>query len=106
MASFGEVTKTLLKNVPLNKCVAPNNHVGKKILQNLIKVLLLITACWKDFFSKINKRAALLFGTLEHICKMHQVERTKNTTKFGPFLKTFLLNERFPKKGYYCPSGQ
>ena len=65
MASFEEVTKTLLKNVPLNKCVAPNNHVGKKILQNLIKVLLLIRACWKEFFSKIDKRAALLLGTPE-----------------------------------------
>ena len=66
MASFEEVTKTLLKRSDrLNKRVAPNNHVGKKVSQNLIKVLLQIRACWKDFFSKINKRAALLFGTLE-----------------------------------------
>ena len=70
MASFEEVTKTLLKNVPLNKCVAPNNHVGKKISQNLIKVLLLIRACWKEFFSKINKRAALLLGTPEYVCNV------------------------------------
>ena len=66
MASFEKVTKTLFKNVPLNKCVAPNNHVGKKVSQNLIKVLFQIRAYWKDFFSKINKRAALLFGTLEY----------------------------------------
>ena len=76
MASFEEVTKTLLKNVPLNKCVAPNNHVGKKILQNLIKVLLLIRACWKDFFSKINKRAALLLGTPEYIAVANGLKLT------------------------------
>ena len=74
MASFEEVTNTFFKNVPLNKCVAPNNHVGKKILQNLIKVLLLIRACWKEFFSKINKRVALLFGTLEYIDRVHCIQ--------------------------------
>ena len=61
MASFEEVTKTLLKrSVRLNKHVDPNNHVGKKVSQNLIKVLLQIRACWKDFFSKINKCAGHL----------------------------------------------
>ena len=66
MASFEAVTKTFLKRSGgLNKILAPNNCVGEKIKQNPTKVLFQIRMCWKDFFSKINKRAALLFGTLE-----------------------------------------
>ena len=67
MASFEVVNKALLKvfdciNVLLG---APNNHVGKKTSHNLIKVLLLIRACWKEILSIINKCAALLLGTPE-----------------------------------------
>ena len=66
MASFEVIIITLLKRSGiLNKSVAPNNRVGKKISQNLIKVLLLIKTCRKEFFPEINKCAALLFGTLE-----------------------------------------
>ena len=66
MASFEAVTKSLSKRSGgLNKSLAPNNCVDEKIFQNPTKVLLLIRMCWKDFFSKINKCAALLFGTLE-----------------------------------------
>ena len=53
----------------MNKCVAPNNHVGKIILQNLIKELLLIRECWREKFPKINKRAARLLGTPEYVLK-------------------------------------
>ena len=67
MASFEAVTKTLLKRSGgLNKSLAPNNCIVKKIYQTPTKVLLLIRTCWKEFFSKINKCAALLFGTLEY----------------------------------------
>ena len=53
MASFEVVNKALLKvfdciNVLLG---GPNNHAGKKTSHNLIKVLLLIRACWKEEIS-------------------------------------------------------
>ena len=39
-----------------------------------MKVLHRIRKCWKEFFTEIDKYAALLFGTLEYGCSLNVLQ--------------------------------
>ena len=55
------------KNYTFFECIFPNKCADGKTSLKQIKMLLLISLCWKEKSPRINKRAALLLGTPEYM---------------------------------------